>query len=490
MDSLREVVAGCRRKGRLSLPKRQSLWILEFLLVLLSFGLTSAPAFAGTAEEINAVPTLDALNRSEEVFSNGGKWSALAWDSSSTGHNTGRDTTAGWGPYDAFSTVNGAFWNPATFSDKTGNAAAITMQTGPEISERYVALWLDMASPGSAKTGYQLRWTVNSNVSTYTVTLSKWSAGTQTVLAVNSSVSIPAGTTMAISDTGGTVTAWQGTGGTLSSLLSASDTAYTSGYAGMEGSGNISRSINFKAGNLSGGSGVPPETTISGGPKGVVVPNMQFSFTATEPGSSFECSLDGAAYSACTSPKTYQGLGEGLHTFRVRATGAGGVDQTPAERGFQVVTAAKATSKVALLDNFERQEVPLATGKWSKSSWTSAIGGAWCCTYYRGYGSNGGLEGAYWNQTSFSDGGETLLVAGNVGTGAAPEGQYLALWLDMPSPGSTRSGYEARFTGVNGFSTNYKVELSKWASGTRTVLASTSGFSLPVGTTMALTETS
>ena len=58
----------------------------------------------------------------------------------------------------------------------------------------------------------------------------------------------------------------------------------------------------------------------------------------------------------------------------------------------------------------------------------------------------------------------------------------------MPNPGSARSGYEARFTGVNGSQSNYKVELSKWVSGTRTVLTSTSGFSLPVGTTMALTE--
>jgi hypothetical protein len=485
MDSLREVAAGRDRTP--SVSSRRSLSALKFFLALSLLGFTSAPAFASTAEEINALPTLDALNRSEEVFSNSGKWSALAWASSTTGHSTGRDTTTGWGPYDAFATVNGAFWNPAAFSDKTGNAAAITMQTGPGGSERYVGLWLNMPNPGSAKTGYQLRWIVNSTTSTYTVTLSKWSAGIQTVLAANPSVSIPAGTTMAISDTGGTVTAWQGTGGTLSPLFSASDAAYTSGYAGIEGSGNISRSINFKAGTLSGGSSVPPDTTISGGPKGVVVPNMQFLFSATEPGSSFECALDGTVFSACTSPKPYQGLAEGSRTFRVRATGAGGVDQTPAERGFQVVTAAKATSKVVLLDNLERQEVPLATGKWSKSSWAAEIGGAWMGSY-RGYGSSGGLAGAYWNPTTFSDGEGTTLVAGAVGTGSVPSGQYSALLLNMPNPSGARSGYEARFTGT-GSATNYTVELAKWVSGARTVLASTTGFSLPVGTTMALTET-
>ena len=134
---------------------------------------------ASTGSEIGVLPTLDPLNRTESPLSNSGKWSALAWDNSTSGHNTGRDTTSGWGPYDAYSTINGAYWNPSTFRDKTGSAAAITMQTSPGSAGRYVALWLDMSSPGSAKTGYQLRWTVNSG-SSYTVKLSKWSAGQPT----------------------------------------------------------------------------------------------------------------------------------------------------------------------------------------------------------------------------------------------------------------------------------------------------------------------
>jgi hypothetical protein len=440
------------------------------------------------ATAINSLPVLDALNRSESPLSNGGKWSALNWATNSSGHATGQDTTAGWGPYDAFSSgSNGAYWNPSTFSDASGSAAAITMQASPNAPERYISLWLDMPSPGSARSGYELRWT-NSNPTSYTVKLSKWSSGTQTVLASNAEVSIPNGTTMAISDTGGTVTAWKGSGGTLTSVLSAADSSYSSGYAGIEAAGNFSRSQNFKAGSLKV---APPDTTISSGPAGVVVPNVVFRYTASESSVGFECSLDGAAYSPCDPIKSYQGLAEGSHTFRVRAKNAAGADESPAERSFQVVQAAKAVTKVPGLDNFERQEVPLATGKWSKLSWSSGIGGAWCCAFYRGYGSNGGLEGAYWNPTSFSDGGETVLVSGKVGTGSPSASEYLAWWLDMPSPGSVRSGYEARFTGVNGSATNYKVELSKWTSGTRTVLASiSSGFSLPVGTTVALSETS
>src|SRR5881394_1686378 len=480
--------SSCRSSSRLS---GGGCWISVMLLTLLFLCLGTNSALASVSEQINSLPVLDALNRSESPLSNGGKWSALSWATNSSGHATGQDTTSGWGPYDAFvSGSNGAYWNPSTFSDASGSAAAITMQANPGGAERFVSLWLDMPSPGSARSGYELRWALNSNLTTYTAKLSKWSSGTQTVLASNAEVSIPNGTTLAISDTGGTVTAWKGSGGTLTSVLTATDSTYSSGYAGIEAAGNISRSQNFKAGSL--GLLSVPNTTISGGPSGVVVPNLSFSFTASPSGgASFECSLDGASYASCTSPKSYQGLAEGSHTFRVRASNGAGTDQTPAERSFQVVPAAKAVTKVLGLDNFERQEVPLATGKWSKLSWSSGIGGAWCCAAYRGYGSNGGLEGAYWNPTSFSDGGaETVLVSGKVGTGAPIANEYLALWLDMPSPGTARSGYEARFTGVNGSATNYKVELSKWASGARTILASTSGFSLAVGTTMALTETS
>lgn len=59
--------------------------------------------------------------------------------------------------------------------------------------------------------------------------------------------------------------------------------------------------------------------TITAGPSGSTSATAAtFTFVAGARGDTLECSLDGAAYAACTSPKTYSGLANGSHTFRVR----------------------------------------------------------------------------------------------------------------------------------------------------------------------------
>ncbi len=59
--------------------------------------------------------------------------------------------------------------------------------------------------------------------------------------------------------------------------------------------------------------------------------DASFEFDSSEPGATFECSLDGEPFASCTSPKPYVGLSEGVHAFEVQATdSAGNVDPTPA----------------------------------------------------------------------------------------------------------------------------------------------------------------
>jgi Bacterial Ig domain/Bacterial Ig-like domain/Chondroitinase B len=82
----------------------------------------------------------------------------------------------------------------------------------------------------------------------------------------------------------------------------------------------------------------PPNTTISSGPSGETTStNASFSFSASEPGSTFACRLDASDFASCSSPKAYTGLAVGPHTFSVRATdAAGNVDGTPATAAWTI----------------------------------------------------------------------------------------------------------------------------------------------------------
>ena len=62
---------------------------------------------------------------------------------------------------------------------------------------------------------------------------------------------------------------------------------------------------------------------------------VSFQFTSTVAGSTFACSIDGKAFTACTSGVTYK-LKAGKHTFAVRATAARGDRPTPATYSFKV----------------------------------------------------------------------------------------------------------------------------------------------------------
>ena len=84
-----------------------------------------------------------------------------------------------------------------------------------------------------------------------------------------------------------------------------------------------------------------PQTTIDSGPSGPTNDaTPTFEFSSDEPGSSFECRVDGGPWAACTSPKTTSPRADGSHIFRARATdSAGNRDATPATRTFTVDTA-------------------------------------------------------------------------------------------------------------------------------------------------------
>ena len=84
--------------------------------------------------------------------------------------------------------------------------------------------------------------------------------------------------------------------------------------------------------------GAAPNTKITSKPGDVIhKPKATYKFKAIPAaGASFKCKLDAKPYKRCSSPKRYRNLDDGKHKFKVRATGPGGTDSSPARDGFKV----------------------------------------------------------------------------------------------------------------------------------------------------------
>jgi hypothetical protein len=94
--------------------------------------------------------------------------------------------------------------------------------------------------------------------------------------------------------------------------------------------------------------GIPvPGTTIDSGPPNPTNDDTPtFTFSSNQLSSTFECRLDGGGFSPCASPFTTPVLGDGSHTFQVRANDTGKIDPIPASQTFTVDTAAPAAPTI------------------------------------------------------------------------------------------------------------------------------------------------
>jgi CSLREA domain-containing protein len=113
----------------------------------------------------------------------------------------------------------------------------------------------------------------------------------------------------------------------------------------QDGAGKGSSELSVPTAIGGGGCDVaPPETTITSGPANgetIKTDTATFAFSAADANSpsTFECKLDGSPFTGCLNPKDLVQLGDGMHTFQVRATDpAGNVDATPDTRTFTVDT--------------------------------------------------------------------------------------------------------------------------------------------------------
>ena len=89
---------------------------------------------------------------------------------------------------------------------------------------------------------------------------------------------------------------------------------------------------------------VLPDTYLDSTPAPVsTATDATFAFHASTPSATFECQLDGAGFTPCTSPTSYSGLAEGAHSFQVRAVDAVGPDPAPASFAFTTDLTAPST---------------------------------------------------------------------------------------------------------------------------------------------------
>jgi hypothetical protein len=101
-------------------------------------------------------------------------------------------------------------------------------------------------------------------------------------------------------------------------------------------------------GTVPGGSGQhgAPQTRLQSKPaKKLRNRRVTFRFASNEPGSTFQCKLDGKPFKACKSPLTIKHLSLGPHTFKVRARDdSGKLDPKPASYRFEVVAKRQSAS--------------------------------------------------------------------------------------------------------------------------------------------------
>lgn len=115
----------------------------------------------------------------------------------------------------------------------------------------------------------------------------------------------------------------------------------------------------------------PTRPTITSGPAALASSTTaSFAFSGPEAGLSYSCSIDGAAFASCTSPKSYSGLAQGNHTFAVRASDAAGNTGAPTTPwSWQVDTVAPAAPTLTA-----KPSNPTSTAT-NDFAWTSAESG-------------------------------------------------------------------------------------------------------------------
>jgi fibronectin type 3 domain-containing protein len=215
---------------------------------------------------------------------------------------------------------------------------------------------------------------------------------------------------------------------------------------------------------------VPPDTYLdSTPPAGTTTTTATFAFHASGSPATFSCRLDAGTATACTSPVTYTGLGEGSHSFTVTATVGKQVDPTPAHYTWTV----DHTSPAAPTGLSGSASTPFQVDlNWSAATDNTGVTG------YRVY-----RDGAFYRSlgsvTSFSDAvlgssthAYTVTAVDVAGNESLPSGAVTVTTPDPPVP-LFQDGFESGDLTAWTSSAGLTVETSTVNSGSYAAEAST-----------------
>lgn len=178
--------------------------------------------------------------------------------------------------------------------------------------------------------------------------------------------------------------------------------SHTFAVKGKDAAGNVSSTASSYGWRI-----VPPAPTITAKPANPTAQTTaSFSFSDTVSGATFVCSLDGSAFTACSSPKSYGPLSEATHTFQVKAVSNG-----------QQSAASSHNWRVDVSPPVITVTFPNNGGTYNATSWNAGCsGGAGICGSATDPSGVAGAAvsiqqqatGKWWNGTAFANSSETL----------------------------------------------------------------------------------